>query len=120
MPDYLIADNDRAYGKWLKPFLKEEFGVEVRHTPLFKPWFNCYAERMVRTFREELTDRVLIYNERDLHDLLRRYVIYYNECRAHSSIGSCVPLSREGVDRTGPIQQRAILDGLITDFRRAA
>jgi putative transposase len=122
----LIADHDPSFKGWLKPFLSEGYGIELRQTPPRRPVFNCYAERMVRTFQEELTDRVFVFDERDLNRLIAEYVDYYNGRRAHSSIGFRAPRQAKrpevrinGESKIAAIERR-ILDGLIVDFELAA
>jgi len=122
-PSVLIADRDLVYGKWLKPFLHESYGIEVRHTPPRTPIFNCYAERMVRTFCEEVTDRLLIFNEDDLSSALREYVDYYNGVRTHSSLDFDAPKRRFVFSPKEPrtrVVQTKLVSGLVTDFSLAA
>ena len=47
---------------------------------------NTFTERMVRTFREEMTGHILIYNENDLYQVIKEYVEYYNEARTNSGL----------------------------------
>jgi transposase InsO family protein len=123
LPDILISDRDSLYGKWMKPFLKEHYGVELRQTPFRMPVFNSFAERMVRTFRTELTDRLLFFNERDLDTQLQEYIWYYNSRRPHSSLGSNAPIATivsEEPHNTSGITRHRILGGLVTDYRMVA
>ena len=125
LPDYLIADRDKVFGNWLGHLLESTFGVKVKRIPHLRPWFNCYAERMVKTFRDELLDHVLVYNEKDLHLLLAKYVEYYNHRRVHSSIGFDAPLRAFAPARGTTVDRKRVrkvpvLNGLITDFEWVA
>jgi hypothetical protein len=81
---------------------------------------------MVRTFREELTDRMIFYSEKHLYKCLKEYVEYYNERRAHSSLSFNAPmgkfaevsLAEEGCSLK--VSTHAVLGGLIKDFKRVA
>lgn len=74
-PQYLVTDRDRKFGSWLRPLLAG-FGIKLFQIPAFRPWYNGYAERMVRTFREECLDQLLIFGERDLRRVVGEYVRY--------------------------------------------
>jgi len=50
------------------------------------PKANAFAERWVRTVRHELLDRTLIWNQRQLCQLLDDFVAHYNEHRPHRSL----------------------------------
>lgn len=53
-------------------------GTTIIRTPPYTPVANAYAERWVGTVRHELCDQTLIWNHRQLQQLLREYVEHYN------------------------------------------
>ena len=55
---------------------------------------NGYAERLVGTFRRELTDHVLVLGERHLLRCAREYAKFYNEDRPHMSLNDDSPAGR--------------------------
>jgi transposase InsO family protein len=57
-----------------------------------------YAERWVRSVREECLDHLLIINEAHLRHVLAAYFAHYNQARPHQGIGQWVPI---------PFEQRA-------------
>ena len=69
-------------------------GTTIIRTPPRTPVANAYAERWVGTVRRELLDRTLIWNRRQLEQLLREYVEHYNTHRPHRSLGQRAPDNR--------------------------
>jgi putative transposase len=76
----------------------------------------------VRTLRAELTDRMLIFNQRQLRVVLAEYVQHYNGRRPHPArdlrpprpTHPVVDLSQERIKR------RPVLGGLINGYERTA
>ena len=66
-------------------------GIEAILTPYRAPNANAYAQRWVRSVREEWLDHLLIMNERYLDHVQREYGRYHNRARpqeAHWSADS--------------------------------
>ncbi len=97
-------------------------GTTIIRTPPYTPVANAYAERWVGTVRRELLDLTLIWNHRQLEQLLREYVEHYNTHRPHRTLGQRAPDTRDVVEyRPGrPIRRHPTCNGLINQYRQAA
>ncbi|MCB8978735.1 MAG: transposase [Ardenticatenaceae bacterium] len=97
----------------------ESEGIHVIPTPLRAPNANAYAERWVRTVREECLDHILIINETHLQRVLTEYIGYYERARPHQGLNQQIPVPRQSLAASGPIQKRQVLGGIINDYYRA-
>jgi Integrase core domain/Homeodomain-like domain len=61
-------------------------GVTVCKIPPRSPRANAYVERFVLTVRSEVTDRMLIFNQRHLRRTLDEYARHYNGHRPHRAL----------------------------------
>jgi putative transposase len=90
------------------------------------PRANAYAERWVRTVREECLDWTVVWNERQLNRVLIEYMGHYNTARPHRSLDLRPPrpATRLGLVQPGTVessvQQVDVLGGLIHEYGRAA
>ncbi len=86
------------------------------------PRANCFAERFVRTVRAELTDRMLIFNQRHLRVVLAEYIRHYNGRRPHRARNLRPPQPTYPVADFSYewIKRRTVLGGLINEYERAA
>jgi transposase InsO family protein len=109
-PAYLVRDNDRAYGHIFTSRVRA-MGIRDRPISPGSPWQNPYVERLIGTVRRECLDRMLIFGESHLRQILCSYAAYYNEVRTHLALGKDAPLGR-AVQRTGAIVGIPILSGL--------
>src|SRR5262245_53521138 len=109
-PTYVVRDNDRAYGH---VFTSRVRAMGIRDRPISprSPWQNPYVERLIGTVRRECLDRVLIFGEAHLRQILSSYAAYYNEVRTHLALGKDTPASR-AVQWSGAIVAIPILSVL--------
>src|SRR5579875_3113772 len=116
---FLIRDRDT---KFTAPFdeVFKAVGISSIRTPIRSPKANAFAERWVRTVREECLDHLLIYSRRHLESVLGTYVRHYNESRPHRGRRLATPLPRHEQPRTGEVCRHDILGGIIHEYDRAA
>jgi transposase InsO family protein len=114
---HLIHDRDSKYTKAFDDVFRSE-GINIICTPVQAPNANAYAERFVRSLREECLDNLLIINESHLRNVLNDYMDYYNSRRPHQGLDQQSPISRPSCPAEGKIIRRKVLGGIINDYRR--
>jgi putative transposase len=114
----LIHDHDTKFTGLFDAVFESE-GIEIIDIPYEAPNANAFAERWVRSVREECLDKLIILNERHLRRVLTEYIAYYNVRRPHQGIGQDSPLGLT-VSAEGPIRYRNVLGGIIRDYYREA
>ena len=83
------------------------------------PKANTFAERWVRSVREECLDKIIIINQTHLRQVMREYIDYYNTARPHHGIQQQTPISQIR-NISGRIFCRDVLGGIIHDYHRKA
>ena len=116
---FLIRDRETKFTASFDAVLAS-IGIQAIKTPARSPKANAFAERWVRTVREDCLDRLLIYSRRQFESVLRAYVLHYNEPRPHRGRQLATPLLRHDQPRTCEIYRRDILGGIVHDYDRAA
>ncbi|MCJ7569083.1 MAG: transposase [Anaerolineales bacterium] len=91
-------------------------GMDIIRTPFRAPQANAYAERWIRSARQECLDHILILNERHLHHVLKEYVAFYNASRPHQGINQRTPMPMMRPSRTGSVAWRDVLGGIVNDY----
>ncbi len=118
---HVIRDNDGKYGASFDAVFRSE-GIEIVRTPFPAPRTNVYAERWVRSVREECLDQIIILNQDHLAYVLREYERYFNTARPHQGIVQAIPAPplNSSMRGSGKIKRRDIMGGIIHDYFRAA
>ena len=105
-------------GKW--GGLLHEAGLRVVQTPLRAPNANAYAERFVRSIKEECLDRIIPIGERHFRRAVSDFVAHSHRERNHQGLGNRLIESAGRDQAEGRIRRRARLGGLLNYYERAA
>jgi transposase InsO family protein len=118
---FLIRDRDSKFTSVFDDVFVGN-GVRIIRTPARSPRANSFGERYVGTLRRECLDHLLIYGEQHLRRILSEYSRHYNAHRSHQSREQRPPLHEPGqaVDVTARIKRTRVVQGLISEYRRAA
>ncbi len=104
---HLIHDNSGE----LKWFPYSEYGIKGIATVPYSPNMNAFAERFVRSIRSECLDYLIVFTQKQLRNIMREYVHYYNKERTHQGIGK-IPDRTPDRNSTGKIRKEPVLFGL--------
>jgi len=115
----LICDRDK---KWTDRFRRviEGAGVRVVQTPIQAPNANAYAERFVRSIREECLDRLIVFGERRLRHVIDQFMTHYHGERNHQGLGNELIAPQSEQNGGTHVYCRERLGGLLRYYHRAA
>jgi len=117
---YLILDHDTKFTAEFKGLL-ESAGVKIVPISYQAPNMNAFAERWVRSVKDECLGRMILFGEKHLHRALDEYVAHYHSERAHQGLGNV--LVEPDPDSTiggGEVVETERLGGLLRSYQRAA
>ncbi len=118
---YLVRDRAGQFTAAFDAVLADA-GVTVLRIPARSPRANAYAERLVLTTRTELTDRMLIFDERHLRRVLDQYAHHYNGQRPHRARQLRPPRPDHPIPALPAhrVTRRTGLGGLLNEYQPAA
>jgi putative transposase len=115
---HLIHDRDPLFTAEFREILRSS-GLETVKLPAQSPDLNAYAERFVRSIREECLSRVIPMGERHLRWVIGEYVKHYHLERNHQGIGNEL-IEPSGEPGLGRVACRERLGGLLRFYYRKA
>jgi len=117
---YRIIDRDTKYCEAFRKMLASE-GIEVIRLPPRSPNLNAYAERFVRSIREECLSKMIPIGQGMLRRALREHLENYHRERNQQGVGNVLlmPPSTE-ISHQGAVTRRQRLGGLLNYHDRAA
>jgi transposase InsO family protein len=86
----------------------------------YSPNMNAFAERFVRSIRQECLDHFVIFTENQLRNIVKEYIHYYNNYRPHQGLKGIPNGPPETRNNTGPIKSKQVLFGLHRHYYREA
>jgi transposase InsO family protein len=116
---YLIHDRDGKYCPAFQQII-DASGVKRVPLPARSPNLNAYAERWVRSVKDECLSRLILFGEASLHRALHEYADHYHYERNHQGKGNVLllPSSSQARGREGPIRCHERLGGLFKYYYR--
>ena len=114
----LIHDRDPLFSKRFCDTLAAA-DVETKRLPARSPNLNAYAERFVRSIKEECLSHVIPLSERHLRSVISEYRVHYHAERPHQGLGGRL-IEGQPESGTGTVQRKSRLGGMLNHYYRAA
>jgi hypothetical protein len=118
---YVLHDRDTKFCASFRSILRAG-GVEPVKLPARSPDLNAFAERWVRTVKEECLSKLILFGEGSLRRALAQFLEHYHCERPHQGKGNVIlfPAATLPPSVGGPILSRHRLGGLLRYYCRAA
>ena len=114
---FMIHDNDTKYSLRFRIVL-EDLSVKPIRTPYQAPNANAWAERFVRSIKEECLNRVILFGEGHLRRCIEQYLEHYHRERNHQGLGNRL-LESSDLRGDGKVVCSERLGGLLKFYSRA-
>ena len=117
---YVLHDRDTKFCASFRSALASG-GVKTIPLPAKSPNLNAFAERWVRSIKQECLSRVILFGERPLSRVLTEYSAHYHRERNHQGKNNRLLFpNADAQNRLGGIECQHRLGGLLKYYRRAA
>jgi hypothetical protein len=117
---YLLHDRDTKFTRSFRAIIASG-RVKPLALPARSPNLNAYAERWVRSVKEECLSKVILFAEWSLRRALSNYVDHFHGERNHQGKGNILLFPRAtDRQREGPVRCRERLGGLLRYYHREA
>ena len=117
---YLLHDRNTKFTRSFRAIIASA-RIEPLVLPARSPNLNAYAERWVRSVKEECLSKVILFGERSSGQALSDYVDHFHAERNHQGKGNVLLFPRAtDRQRDGPVQCCERLGGLLHYYYRKA
>ena len=115
----LICDRDRKWSGDVRRVLGDA-GIRIVLAPARAPNANAYAERFVRSIKEECLDRMIPLGERHFRRAVAEFVDHDHHERNHQGLENALIAAPPALGTAGRLRRRPRLGGLLNYYERAA
>jgi putative transposase len=117
---YLILDRDAKYSDAFRTLLVRE-GIHVIRLSPRSPNLNSYAERFLRSLKEECLSRLIFLGRASLRRAISQYLSHYHRERNHQGFSNRLlqPVAAIG-ELHDPVIRSQRLGGMLSYYHRAA
>ena len=117
---YLILDRDTKYSDAFRTLLVRE-GIDVIRLPPKSPNLNAFAERFVRSIKEECLSRMIFFGQESLRHAVTQFVAHYHGERNHQGLENRLlqPLSTVRASHA-TVKRRERLGGMLSYYHSEA
>jgi putative transposase len=116
---YLIIDRDTKYSDQFRRLIGNS-GTQVIRLPPMSPNLNAYAERFVRSIKEECLDRMIFVGQGSLRRAVAEYVSHYHAERNHQGLENQLIVPTAIAANDGAVVRRTRLGGTLNFYYRKA
>jgi len=116
---HLIIDRDTKYVEDFRELL-ESAGVKIVLCPPRVPQCNAYAERFVRSIKEECLSRLVFFSEGHLRKTISIFIDHYRHRRNHQGIENKLIEPQVFLPKVGRIRCQKELGGMLNYYYREA
>jgi transposase InsO family protein len=114
-----LCDRDPKWSSAVEQWVATA-GVHVVRTPPSAPNCNAYAERFVRSVKEECLHRIVPLGERHLRRTLQEFAAHYHRERNHQGLANELIDRRPAQSMTGAVRRRQRVGGIPNFYYRSA
>jgi putative transposase len=117
---YVLHDRDTKFCASFRSALASG-GVKTISLPARSPNLNAFAERWVRSVKQECLSKLILFGEAPLSRVLAEYSRHYHSERNHQGKSNKLLFPHpDELNQPGPVECRHRLGGLLKYYRRAA
>ena len=116
---YLIHDRATLFTGEFERILGE-MGVKSVRLPARSPNLNAFAERFVRTIKEECLSKMILIGEGSLRRAVGEFCEHYHRERNHQGLGNRIIEVEFSSNREGKVECRERLGGMLRYYYREA